>query len=347
MRISKLSLIVFLLFAGTSLIKAGNEDRAGQAGAMELLINPWARSSGWAGANSGSVRGLEAVSLNVAGIAFVPKTELYFSHTNWLQGSGVDINAFGFCQKLGEANTIGVSITAMTFGQIEMTTVENPEGGIGTYSPVLANIGISYAHMFSNSIYGGVTVRVISESMASLNASGVSFDAGIQYVAGEQDQIKFGISLNNVGPTMVFKGDGLSFKADVLSTGISLTAQQRSQIFELPSCVRIGGSYDFNLSELHRLTVAATFTSNSFSKDQYHAGLEYSLKQLFLIRAGYVYEKGLFDINERTTVYTGPTAGFSFDVPYNKKGGKFTIDYSYRMSDPYAGTHALGAKINL
>ena len=26
---------------------AGNEQRAGQAGASELLINPWARSSGW------------------------------------------------------------------------------------------------------------------------------------------------------------------------------------------------------------------------------------------------------------------------------------------------------------
>jgi len=26
---------------------AGNKDRSGQAGASELLINPWARSSGW------------------------------------------------------------------------------------------------------------------------------------------------------------------------------------------------------------------------------------------------------------------------------------------------------------
>ena len=42
---------------------AGNEQRAGQAGASELLINPWARSSGWAGANIAGVRGLEGCIL--------------------------------------------------------------------------------------------------------------------------------------------------------------------------------------------------------------------------------------------------------------------------------------------
>ena len=63
---------------------AGNEQRAGQAGASELLINPWARSSGWAAANVACVRGLEGMFNNVAGLAFTPKTELIFSRTNWL-----------------------------------------------------------------------------------------------------------------------------------------------------------------------------------------------------------------------------------------------------------------------
>jgi hypothetical protein len=67
---------------------AGNSDRAGQAGATELLINPWARSSGFAGANTASVRGLEAQYLNVAGLAFTRKTEVLFANTQWLVGSG-------------------------------------------------------------------------------------------------------------------------------------------------------------------------------------------------------------------------------------------------------------------
>ena len=53
---------------------AGNKDRSGSAGASELLINPWARSSGWASAGMSSVKGLEATFVNVAGLAFTSKT---------------------------------------------------------------------------------------------------------------------------------------------------------------------------------------------------------------------------------------------------------------------------------
>ncbi|MCC6689889.1 MAG: hypothetical protein IT235_00005, partial [Bacteroidia bacterium] len=80
---------------------AGNADRSGSAGATELLINPWARNSGQAGSNSASVKGLEATFLNVAGIAFTRKTELIFSHTNWLSGTDININSFGFTQHVG------------------------------------------------------------------------------------------------------------------------------------------------------------------------------------------------------------------------------------------------------
>ena len=38
-------LLVFILCFFSMGINAGNEQRAGQAGASELLINPWARSS--------------------------------------------------------------------------------------------------------------------------------------------------------------------------------------------------------------------------------------------------------------------------------------------------------------
>ena len=38
---------------------AGNPERAGQAGASQLLINPYGRSAGWAGAN-GALSGREA-----------------------------------------------------------------------------------------------------------------------------------------------------------------------------------------------------------------------------------------------------------------------------------------------
>jgi len=91
---------LLLILPGLLLITApsvygGNKDRSGQAGASELLINPWARSSGWGNVNTANVRGLEGMFINIAGTAFTPRTEIGFCNTTWLKGSDVKINAFG------------------------------------------------------------------------------------------------------------------------------------------------------------------------------------------------------------------------------------------------------------
>ena len=336
-----------LLFPVVSL-KAGNDDRAGQAGAMELLINPFARSSGWGDANSSCVKGLEAIFLNVAGIAFTQKSEYLFTQTQWLRGSGITISNFGFTQKLGEnKGVLGISIMAMNFGDIEITTVNLPEGGIGNFSPKYMNIGMSYAKAFSSSIYGGATLRIINQSLADISAQGVALDAGIQYVTGAMEQMKFGISLKNVGPRIQYSGDGLSIRGFINKTDDNqITFEQRSEEYELPSLIKIGASYDFFFGDEHRLTAAANFTSNSFTKDQYAAGMEYALRGILYLRAGYVYEQGILDDTQRTTALTGPTCGFSINVPLNKeKGSFFSVDYSYRATQPFSGTHTVGARI--
>src|SRR4026207_1408310 len=114
----------------------GNKDRRGEAGAAELLINPWAQSSGWDGINTACVRGVEALNLNVAGLAFTQKTELVFAHTQWLSGTGIKFNTFGFSQSLGKnGGVIGADVMSIDFGDIPITTTSLPEGGLGNYSP--------------------------------------------------------------------------------------------------------------------------------------------------------------------------------------------------------------------
>jgi hypothetical protein len=350
-KISILSLSIFVLFTNNKL-KAGNDDRVGQAGSTELLINPYARSSGWAGANSSMIRGLEAQFLNVAGLAFIKKTEVLFAHTNWLGGAGISINSFGFSQSVGKDKTaaLALSVTAMSFGDLMVTTEDNPEGGIGTFTPSFTNIGVSYAKEFSNSIYGGLTFRTVSQRISDVSSVGICFDAGVQYITGKKDNIRFGIALKNVGPRMKFNGDGLSFRGTIPSTGSSLTVQQRNEAFEMPSLLNIGGAYIFTLAEKHKLTAAFNFTSNSFSKDQFQGGLEYSFNKIFMIRGGYVQEIASTNSNTpntRTTALTGPTGGFTIEAPLNKKGTTIALDYSYRASNPFSGVHSIGARINL
>jgi len=332
----------------------GNEQRAGQAGASELLINPWARSSGWAGSNIAGVRGLEGVYSNVAGLAFTKKTELIFTQTSWLKygnkmfdanSSVSNISSFGFAQKVGESGVLGFSVMSMDFGEIEITTVDKPDGGIGTYSPKFMNIAMSYAKTFSNSIYGGMTIKMISEQISNVGANGIALDAGIQYVTGEKDNLKFGISLKNVGPRMSFTGDGFSFRGFAGDDDdYKMTVEQRSSELELPALLNIGISYDINVLR-HRLTGAGTFTSNSFQKDQYRLGGEYSYREMFMVRLGYTFEDGLSTPSLRTSALRGPSGGFTLELPMGTN--TFGLDYSYRHTDPFQGSHTIGARINL
>ena len=57
-------LCLFGLISFSLIAQEEGDSRTGEAGASELLINPWAQSSGMAGANTASVRGLESVFLN-------------------------------------------------------------------------------------------------------------------------------------------------------------------------------------------------------------------------------------------------------------------------------------------
>lgn len=333
-----------------SSVFAGNEDRVGSAGASQLLVNPWARSTGSADAGIANVNGIEGTFTNIAGLAFTDKTQLKFNYTNWLGNSGIRFSSAGFAQRLSESSVIAVSIQAMSFGDIDITTVELPEGGIGVFTPRVNVFNVGYAKSFTKSISGGVNFKVISESIANLKANGMAIDAGIRYVTGEQDQIKFGITLKNVGPTMRYKGDGLSTQINYVSTGGKATLEQRSQAFEMPSLLAIGGSYDFIFNEKSKLTTMLGFTANSFANDQYRLGLDYAMttgKAAFNVRAGYVYEKNIFSMENRTNALTGPTAGFSVDAIVGKNKSALGVEYAMRIAGPFGVIHTLGVAISL
>lgn len=348
-----------VVFSISLTVSAGNPERAGQAGASQLLINPYARSAGWAGANNARVKGIESQFTNVAGLAFTKRTELMFMRSAWLLGTGININTFGLSQRVGETGAIGLGIVSINAGKIDRTTEDQPEGGLGTFTPRFTNIALSYAKGFSDNIYGGATLRIVSEGIDNVKAQGVSIDAGVQYHTGKYDQFHLGVALKNVGPKMTYKGDGLAiqatFKNSVYGLDYDQTVQSRSASFDLPSLLQIGGAYDLyltkdstGLAKTHRVTVAANYVSNSFTKDNLLLGVEYAWKDMLMVRGGMYTEKGIFKgEGNRTTAFTGPSCGATFEMPFGEKKSTFGIDYSYRFTKPFGGVHSFGVRINL
>lgn len=327
---------------------AGNPDRQGEAGAYELTINPWARAAALHGMHTSLVSGVEAMWQNPAGLSRLNKTEVMFGHMQYLKGSDISFNALGFAQKMGSSGAFGITLTAMDLGDIQVTTTGLPEGTGATYSPSFFNLGLSYAYTFDNKVSVGILARAISETTTDVSAFGLAFDAGVQYVNGPDDNFKFGIALRNIGSPMQFSGEGLSFNsANPGGTApYNLTFDKRAAGFELPSMLNIGTSYDINMDKRNRLTILANFTSNSFSSDEIGGGIEYAFNKIFYLRGAYKYQlsKNILEKN----VYTGIAAGFGFEVPF-KKGSdqKLGIDYGYRATQPWNGSHNLSVKISL
>lgn len=344
-----------VLMIATAVTKAGNPERLGQAGAGHLLINPFARNSGMVGSNSARVHGLEAQFLNIAGTAFTRKTEVLFNRSNYLQGTGIYINSFGLTQGVGETGTIGFGVVAVDGGKIELTTEDQPEGGLGTYSPTFYNISLSYAKMFSDNIYGGINVKLISEQIPNLNSRGIAIDAGIQYHTGKYDQIHIGIALRNWGPKMHYQGDGLSFQTNVAyGNHYELSVNNRAGTFELPALVNIGFAYDFYLTKdtagflkTHRISLNGTYTSNSFTYDNGLYGIEYAWKEMLMVRGGLYTEKNIFKPADSRTVYTGPAAGLTIELPFTEKKSTIGLDYAFRATNKFSGTHTFGLRLNL
>ena len=371
---------------------AGNRDRSGQAGAQHLLIDPWARSAGWGSCGVAETRGLESIFSNIAGLAFTKKTDISFTHTQYLAGSGggISINAVGIAQGLSYKNketghktdlgTIAISVFAMGFGDISTTTFEQPDGiGGAIFSPKLNYIGVHYAKSFNRYIHGGISFKIINESISDLRANGIGIDIGVQYLSGPYDNFKIGVTLQNLGLPMRYKGDGIAINAQKEGTRYVATFEYRQAEYELPALLTLGLSYDFLIfsdeyqsmskedrkgeglsraDAIHRITLAGSFTANAYSRDQFALGIEYGFMQYLQIRAGYMVQsfqmrniegKDKLFVNQDSFLL-GPSAGVTVGVPLAKKGKGSQIlmfDYGYRFTHFWKGNHYIGLRLSL
>jgi hypothetical protein len=114
---------------------AGNPDRKGEAGAVELNINGYARSAGLWALNCASVKGLEAERLNPAGLAYVRRTEIIGAYTSLTYGRWSYGSAGRFCSAYQKQCFCRVlSIHSV----LEKSTERLPthqKVGLGTFSP--------------------------------------------------------------------------------------------------------------------------------------------------------------------------------------------------------------------
>jgi hypothetical protein len=332
-------IVTLLIFYVTVNLFAGGGKRNGTAGAQELLIPVGANGLSLHGSNVSSLTGIEALYYNPAGLGSSKNpTEAIFSHMSYIADIGVSSAAVS--AQFEGFGVLAFSVKSLDFGKIPVTTVANPQGTGSTFSPSFVTLGISYANSLTDRIHVGVTFNLITEKIVNTSATGIGFNAGVQYSGiAEVEGLKFGIVFRNIGPQMKFDGPDLLRTAgeDNGSRGLQ-NYKIDAASFELPSQLDLGLSYEKEFSNDFKGLVSSSFEHNNFLDDQIKVGAEFGYQNMFYLRGGWATSNGS---NSTENQIFGPTFGAGVVID---AGIQITVNYAYRSVSYFSPNNMVDIK---
>ncbi len=315
------SLLCVVLVLAATAAYGGDESRKGTTGADQLLIPVGARSIATGGAFLAATTGVEAIYYNPAGLAASTRSEAMFSYMSYI--ADINVSYFAVSARIEDLGTFGLSYKTLDFGNIPVTTFDQPDGTGATYSPGFFTLGVSYARSITDRVTAGVTTKLVSETIMSTSASGIAVDFGVQYKF--QSQLALGVAIKNIGSSMKYSGTDLLTRTNVPSSANGAAAAvytPDTEPFQMPSYFELSLSYDYKMNDMNSVMLGATFRNNNALDDQAMVGLEYRAFNVFYLRGGY-----------ETAVKNTSGSLYGMDLG---AGIEYTMENSVQLSFDYA-----------
>ncbi len=330
-----ISVVMLFVLASGAFAQEG-VSKTGTTAAKFLSIGIGARANAMGGAFSAVANDATALHWNPAGIASVTEYQTILSHTNLF--ADINLNFVGFVLPIETVGVIGLSVTALDYGEMEVTTEYFPEGTGETFTAGSYAMGLSFARNITNDFALGVTAKLVTENIYNSSASGFAFDIGTLFNTPFYG-IKFASSITNYGTKMKMDGQDLliQYDSDPQSSGNneSLDAYLGTDEFDLPLRLQIGLSRDFNFLNNQRLTIAIDAAHPNDNNQWVNVGGELALfNEMIFLRGGY---KTLFLDDSQESL----TLGFGL----NYSGLEFfriVIDYSFQKYQYLDNVHTFG-----
>lgn len=321
-------LFILLIFACTAVETfGGGQNRAGTNAAPELNIPVGSRYLATGSANVASVVGLEAIYWNPAGVDISETSaNVLFSYRSYFADMSMDYVAVA--GRLGDIGTLGLSFRSLNIGTIDVTTLDQPDGTGEVINPSYFIMGLTYSKQLTDRISIGANINLINESWANVNASALSFDAGVEYSdLFSVPNLALGVVVKNLGSAMKYGGNGLWTQANATGSDRGQTFYQIGpQSSELPSQITLGLSYKRSLNDYNSVAVSGAFVNNNYAYDNYNFGLEYSYRNLLYLRGGYLYSPQ--STSDIPNIYQGFSGGVGVNL-MDVGGVNVSIDYAY------------------
>lgn len=314
-----------LLLAGVLLLQAGDavaQSKAGTTIGQFLLIEPSARVAAMGNAGVTTFNEVTAAFYNPGALGFMPQSGAQFTHSRWLADITYNYAAVGV--RLGEANTILLTVTALDSGDIDVRTVEQPLGTGERYAVRDVALGLGYSRRITDRFAAGMQVKFLQETIWHSSMSALALDFGVLYQLPFQAYI--GASVSNFGTRGTFDGRDLRVRYDQdpdrFGDNSSLPAALKTEDYPLPIFFRVGLGLPVTLSAQNQVQFVVDAYQPSDNTNSISFGAEWTFMDLFSARGGYQH---LFQEDAET--------GLTFGAGLNYAISAYRVRFDYAWAD--------------
>jgi len=319
-------LIMFFICLGFATTASGqfisDVSKVGVTAAPFLEISVGARAVGMGGAFVGTADDASALYWNPAGIAKMSRPEAILVHIQWI--ADISFDYVGFVMPMGSFGTLGASVTSLSMNDMMVKTVDQPEGTGEYFGAGDIAMALTYAFNVTDRLSIGFTGKYIQQHIWNESAWGIGFDIGTLFTTGFRG-LRIGATLSNFGTDMRMSGKDLLVYHDIDESidgnNDRIFAELQTESWPLALNFQFGVAMELFDNEIHRITVASDALHPSDNTESVNIGMEYALKDMIFLRAGY---KTLFmrDSEEGITLGGGINMKFMDSL-------KLRLDYAY------------------
>lgn len=237
-----LSLVVLLSGSFDSIVA---QSKVGTTAAPFLTLGTGARGSALGHAYSAAAEGGDALFWNPAGAALgdSKKGEVFLTYHEWF--ADINYTAAALVLPVG-VGRLGLSVAAVDYGRMEITTEQQPEGTGTTFDANDLVVGVSYSRPLTNFFYFGGTVKLVRQTIFDMEAQTGAVDLGFVLKTDFFNGIRISGVISNFGGDMNLDGVNtrifVQTDPEIRETNQQLPAKIETRDFNLPLQVR-GGIY--------------------------------------------------------------------------------------------------------
>lgn len=313
-------IIIILLVSFGSIL---SQSKVGSTAAPFLNVAIGARPISMGGAFSATANDVSALYWNPAGVSRISGNEALFTYSNWF--ADINYNWSGAALNLGGLGTIGLSVTYLDYGQMEITTLAEQDGTGQMFDANDFALALSYAYNLTDRFSVGGSAKYVQQKIWNSSASTVAFDVGVLYYSDIYD-IRIGASISNFGGDMTLSGKDLLVQHDIdrqiEGNNDEILASLKTDSYPLPLLFRIGLAVDIIDIKDHLFTIGVDALHPNDNDESLNVGAEYVLYDLIALRTGY---KSLFLDNSEEGLTLGVGLKYTF-----APGLALYIDYAYQ-----------------